>query len=216
MSIFEGEKLACIRAERLVFARLDFRIEPGGALRLTGANGSGKSSLLRVMAELIRPAAGALTFDGAPVAGDMDAHRARLAFIGHMDALKPAFSVRETLAFWQRFYGAGRDTEAVARGLDVFALTALADFPVRILSSGQRRRLALARLIAAPAPLWLLDEPTTGLDARSVAALERALADHRAGGGMVALATHTAIDLPHAGELELERFRPTADESIAA
>ena len=207
MGVLAAADLACVRADRIVFTKLAFSVDGGGALRLTGPNGSGKSSLLRLLAGFLKPAKGALTWDGAPIDQDWDAHRARLAYVGHAVALKPALTVRETLLFWARVFGAGRSAEAAAdRGLDAFGLAGLADFPVRLLSSGQRRRLALGRLLAAPGAIWLLDEPTTGLDSASVGALETAIAAHREAGGMVVLATHTPVELPDADTLALERF----------
>jgi heme exporter protein A len=220
MAEFAGDTLACIRAERLVFQGLSFTVADGGALRLTGPNGSGKSSLLRVMAGFIRPAAGSLTWDGAEVTKDREAHGARLAFIGHLDAAKPVLTVDESVRFWAQLYGAEDPVAATERALKAFDLLRLADFPVRLLSSGQRRRLALTRLLAAPAKLWLLDEPTTGLDAASVARLESVIAGHRETGGLVALATHTDVALPEAETLALEDFAPepqsvSADEETA-
>jgi heme exporter protein A len=218
MAEFAGDALACIRAERLVFQGLSFTLAAGGALRLTGPNGSGKSSLLRVMAGFIRPAAGSLTWDGADVTKDREAHGARLAFIGHLDAAKPVLTVDESVRFWARLYGAEDPAATTEKALEAFDLLRLADFPVRLLSSGQRRRLALARLLAAPAKLWLLDEPTTGLDAASVARLETVIAGHREAGGLVVLATHTDIALPEAETLALEDFAPEpafADEETA-
>jgi heme exporter protein A len=215
MPQFAGDALACIRAERLVFQGLSFALGEGGALRLTGPNGSGKSSLLRVMAGFIRPAAGSLTWDGAEVARDREAHGARLAFIGHLDAAKPVLTVDESVRFWARLYGAADRAAATETALEAFDLLRLADFPVRLLSAGQRRRLALARLLAAPATLWLLDEPTTGLDAASVARLEAAVAGHRAAGGLVVLATHTEVALPEAQTLALEDFAPEPVSELA-
>jgi heme exporter protein A len=183
---FIGHDLSCIRAERLVFTGVDFDLAAGGALRLTGANGSGKSSLLRIMAGLLRPAAGSLVWNGGDPAAEPGEFRAALRYLGHQDAIKPALTVAENLAFWAR----------------------LAPVPARFLSAGQKRRLALARLIVAPGRLWLLDEPTVGLDRASVAALEAALARHRDAGGLIVLATHTEIALPGAAELGLERFAP--------
>lgn len=199
---FAGQALACRRGERLVFAGLDFALAPGGALVLTGPNGSGKSSLLRLMAGLTRPEAGRLGWDGTPVAEDPAAHRARLHLIGHQDALKPVLTVAETLRFWAGMRGGGE----VAAGLARFRLAALADWPCRLLSAGQRRRLALARLVASPAPLWLLDEPANGLDADALADLLAAIEAHRAAGGAVALSTHTRLEIDGAVELSLIKF----------
>ncbi|MHA1538399.1 MAG: heme ABC exporter ATP-binding protein CcmA [Alphaproteobacteria bacterium] len=216
MAKFAGEDLACVRAERLVFERLGFALEPGGALCLTGANGSGKSSLLRLMAGLLKPAHGRLAWDGLALGCNLEGHRARIAFVGHAEALKPALSLAESLAFWARLYGAEEASAAVARGLEAFGLAKLADFPVRLLSAGQRRRLALARLLAGPADLWLLDEPSTGLDAASVAMLEAAIAAFRGDGGMVALATHGGVKVPGAAALKLDKFAPALDGAAFA
>lgn len=185
---FEAHDLACLRGGRIVFARLDFRVEAGALLVLRGANGTGKSSLLRMMAGLIGPAHGALLWNGDDIADDPDAHRARTAYAGHSDALKPALTVAEHLVFHARLRG--QATDKIGAALDAFALTKFADLPARLLSQGQRKRVALARLIAAPSPLWLLDEPTNGLDADSTARLESAIAAHRENGGIVVAATH--------------------------
>jgi heme exporter protein A len=201
-----AEDLACRRGERLIFRGLSCALAPGGALVLTGANGSGKSSLLRVLATLLAPASGRISWDGQPVADDPARYRARLHYVGHLDAIKPALRVRETLCFWAGMRGVTRpETEAA---LDAFGLEALADFPCRWLSAGQRRRLALARLVAAPAALWLLDEPTASLDADGEARLNAAIAAHRAAGGRVAIATHQPVALPGAAPLGLEEFAP--------
>ena len=203
---FAGTGLACRRGDRLVFRDLDFALAAGDALVLTGANGSGKSSLLRVMAGLTPPLLGALAWDGAAIADDPTLHHGRLHFIGHQDALKPVLSATETLSFWARIRGSG--TDAVAAALARFHLEELADWPCRFLSAGQRRRLALARLLASPAPLWLLDEPTTGLDDASIADLGAAIAEHRAGGGMVVLATHLPLPVAAPQTLSLTDFAP--------
>ena len=203
MSRFTGTGIACRRGHRTVFSGLDFTVETGGALVLVGPNGSGKSSLLRLMAGLLAPLAGKLAWDGAPTADDPGTHRARVAYLGHLDALKPMQSVRESVAFWADL----RDcAAAVDPSLKAVGLTELADLPARFLSAGQRRRLALARVIAMAPPLWLLDEPTVGLDAGSIAALETALAAHRRTGGMVVAATHAPILLPDAVRLDLAEF----------
>ncbi|HMA13645.1 MAG TPA: heme ABC exporter ATP-binding protein CcmA [Kiloniellaceae bacterium] len=205
MADFEGRSLQCRRGGRDVFAGLDFALPAGGALLLTGPNGSGKSSLLRLMAGLLRPASGALLWDGRPVAEEAEAHAARLHYLGHLDAVKPVLTVVENLQFWAALRGGA---SAVDRALDAFALTGLAAVAGRLLSAGQRRRLALARLVAAPAELWLLDEPSVGLDHASVGRLAAAIAAHRAGGGRVVVATHTALDLGDPRRLSLDALAP--------
>lgn len=203
-----GEQLACRRGGRVVFVGLSFRLQRGGALVLTGANGSGKSTLLRLVAGLLAPAQGRLLWGTVSVKDDLAAHHARLHYVGHQDALRAAMTPRETLAFWAALRGGRSPRPAAAReaALAAFALDGLADLPCRWLSAGQRRRLALARLLAAPAPLWLLDEPTSALDDDGQERLEQAIAEHRAAGGMVILATHMPIGLDTAADLPLEAY----------
>lgn len=191
MSVFAGENLACERGERLVFRGLTFKLAAGGALVLIGSNGAGKSSLLRLMAGLGRALSGRIVWDGEDVTADREAHGARLHFLGHSDAVKPPLTVAENLRLWAdlrlpRSLAARHCQQA----LEAFGLDRLADVPGRYLSAGQRRRLALARLLAAPAPLWLLDEPRTALDQAALASLDAAIARHRETGGMVVVALH--------------------------
>jgi heme exporter protein A len=190
--------LACWRGERAVFAGVSFELPAGGALLLTGANGAGKSSLLRVLAGLIPAAEGLLLWNGADALADRVGHARRLRYLSHADALKPSLTARENLGFYARLWGGD-----VAGALAALGLAELADLPARILSSGQKRRLALARLALAPAAIWLLDEPTVGLDAASVERLGALLAGHRAAGGVVLAATHLPLPLPEARELRL-------------
>ncbi|MBB3896953.1 heme ABC exporter ATP-binding protein CcmA [Roseococcus suduntuyensis] len=197
-ALFTAQDLACWRAERLVFAEISFTLAPGEALLLTGANGAGKSSLLRVLAGLLPAAEGKLLWNNEDALADRVTHGARLRYLGHQDALKPALSAAENLGFYARLHGG--DVPAALEALD---LLPLADLPARVLSSGQKRRLALARLALAPCGLWLLDEPTVGLDTASVARLGPLLAAHRARGGMVIAATHLPLPLPDARELRL-------------
>jgi len=207
---FTGRGLACRRGERLIFRGLDFTLPPGGALVLIGPNGSGKSSLLRLMAGLTPPAVGALAWGDKDVGEDPAAHRARLHFIGHSDALKPVLTAQETLAFWTAMRGVAADNEAA---LAQFGLGQAIDLPCRYLSAGQRRRLALARLVAAPAPLWLLDEPLTSLDSEAAAQLMAAIAFHRRKGGRVVISTHAPIELGDAPRLSLVDFQPAPGET---
>ncbi len=196
--MLEGEGLAAIRGERLIFRDLSFTLAAGGALLLTGPNGSGKSTLLRLVAGLLRPAAGRLAWAAEDTLADLPTHAARLAYVGHLDAVKPALTVEENLAL-----GRSATPAARAAALASLGLGPLAALPARLLSAGQKRRLALARLALSRAPLWLLDEPTLGLDAASVGRLGALLAAHRGRGGMVIAATHLALPLADAATLAL-------------
>jgi heme exporter protein A len=195
---FVATDLACIRGERRVFSKVRFNIASGDALALVGPNGAGKSSLLRLLAGLLPASGGTLTWNGAPVAEEPDAHRARLHYLGHLDAVKPTLTPLETLAFNARLRGEAPDTASLKAALDALGIANLADLPGRFLSQGQRRRAALARLRATKAPLWLLDEPTLGLDADAAARLADLIDTHRSQGGIVIVATHGGLDLgPH-------------------
>jgi heme exporter protein A len=204
------EDLASRRGERLVFRGVNCTLPPGGALLLTGANGSGKSSLLRVLATLLRPASGRLLWDGVPITADPARYRADLHYVGHLDAIKPALGVRETLDFWAGLRGVA--APPLDGALAAFALEPFADWPCRYLSAGQRRRLALARLVAAPAPLWLLDEPTAALDADAEWRLINAITAHRATGGRVVIATHQPLPLADTQILALGDFAAALDD----
>ena len=183
-----ADALTVFRGDRLIFRDLSFAVPAGGALVLTGPNGAGKTTLLRVLAGLKRAEGGTVTLDGT-------AERAgRIGWVGHGNGVKPALTAAENLVL------AGGDTAAA---LDAFGLASLAQIPARFLSAGQQRRLALARLLSAAAPLWLLDEPSTGLDAASLARFGAALATHRQAGGVVVAATHVPLPLPGAIELPL-------------
>ncbi len=214
MSSFAGEKLGCVRGERTVFSGLDFTVERGGALLLTGPNGSGKSSLLRLMASLLKPAAGRLSWNGNNIADEPESHRARLHYIGHLDGIQPLLTVAENLRFWAGLRpqdppgnppGTPKGTadDAITEALDGFGLKALAHIPCRFLSAGQCRRLALARLLATPSALWLLDEPTTALDDDGVRVFHDAVTSHRANGGLVILASHGTETIEGARTLDL-------------
>jgi heme exporter protein A len=201
------ESLTCRRGEHEVFAGLSCSVHPGEVLFLRGPNGAGKSSLLRVLAGFIRPAAGDVLWDGEDVDGDPDAHRARLHYVGHLDTLKPVLTAAENLRSQAAVLGGVADVD---RALAAFALAPLRDLPGRFLSSGQRRRLALSRLLAVTRPLWLLDEPTVGLDRDSIERLEIQIGRHREAGGMAVIATHMDMDVPGAYTLELEGRRRVA------
>jgi heme exporter protein A len=197
-----ASELGCIRGGRQVFRDLSFAVGAGEALVVTGPNGVGKSSLLRLTAGLVRPTQGHLALEG----GDSELTIGEQAhYLGHQDALKPALSVTENLAFWTDFLGC--DSTKPGLGLAAVGLDGLARLPAGYLSAGQRRRLSLARLIAAPRPIWLLDEPTSALDAAAQAMLADLMRQHLAGGGIILAATHGPIGLDGATELRLGESR---------
>jgi heme exporter protein A len=190
--------LTCLRGDREVFTGINFAVSAGEALVLHGRNGAGKSSLLRLIAGLLPPAAGEITLDG----GDAELTIAEQAhYLGHLDALKPSLSVLENLAFWARFLGTGADGCSAALG--VVGLDALADLPAGYLSAGQRRRLSVARLLVIPRPIWLLDEPTAALDLAGQQRLTALMQAHRAAGGLIVAATHGPLGLDGAHDLRL-------------
>lgn len=199
MSQFEGFDLSCRRGEHLVFEGIDFALEPGGCLWLAGPNGSGKSTLLRLMAGLLAPLSGTLRWAGAEIAATADAHRARSRYLGHLDAVKPQLTVAENLDFWAAFWAAAPASDPLER----LGLGPLRDIPARHLSAGQKRRLALARLCLLRSDLWLLDEPTTALDAAGTAVFQELVTEHRKGGGIVVLSSHEAVAMPGTARLDL-------------
>ncbi len=202
-AVLTGRGLACRRGERLVFGDLDFSLAGGELLILRGPNGSGKSTLLRLIAGLVPAEQGSLTWRAAPI-DDGEAFRAELAYLGHLDATKPELSPREDLRFWLALRGAEHADRAAAAALALLGLERLADLPCRMLSAGQRRRLALARIAAASARIWLLDEPFTALDDASLDAAHELIAGHRAAGGLVMMAAHgRANHMVPSGEIDL-------------
>ncbi|MBC2668287.1 heme ABC exporter ATP-binding protein CcmA [Novosphingobium piscinae] len=181
-------ELACRRGDRVLFRGLTLALGGGEACQIAGANGIGKSSLMRLLAGLGEPFAGTIARDG------------EVGLIDERPALDPHLPLGRALAFWERFDG--RAAEAVGR----LGLAALAEVPVRFLSTGQKKRAALARLIAQAAPIWLLDEPLNGLDTDAVALVETIVAEHCAAGGLAVVASHQAIALPGAQRIALRDY----------
>ena len=194
----KADNLVCSRGGREVFAGLNFSLSGGEALVVTGRNGAGKSSLLRMIAGLVHIAGGRLELDG----GEADASIGEQShYVGHQDSVKPSLTVGENLKFWARYLGAIEST--IDSALQAVELAPLADLPAAYLSAGQRRRLSIARLVAVPRPLWLLDEPTSALDVPSQNRLADLMRSHLAGGGMIVAAAHGPIGLERARELKL-------------
>jgi len=206
----EIDNLRCVRAGRTVFSGLSVEVAPGEALILAGPNGAGKSTLLRILAGLLRPDEGDARFGEMSLREDRAGFQEHLLYTGHLDAVKPALSARETLIFWAQVYGA--PTANVMTALDAMGLERLADHPVRTLSAGQRRRLGLARLALIDRPLWLLDEPTVSLDAESSARVAELARKRCESGGIVIAATHIDLAIPAAKTLDPAQFVPVVQE----
>ncbi|MEZ5873487.1 MAG: heme ABC exporter ATP-binding protein CcmA [Hyphomicrobiales bacterium] len=190
--------ISCQRGGRTLFQGLSFALRPGQALLVTGPNGAGKTSLLRQLAELLPLAAGQLEAPGA----EADIPLAELChYVGHLNAAKTALSVRENLAFWAEFLGAGDGD--LDGALAAFGLAPLGHLPAGLLSAGQKRKLALSRLLAAPRPIWLLDEPSVSLDTASVKRLDAAIDHHLRQGGIAVVASHVPLKTKFARKLAL-------------
>ena len=190
-----AENLGCARGGRVLFEGLNFRVGQGEALAVEGANGAGKTSLLRLIAGFLSPRAGRITLKtGSGESDDGEERGKSIGWLGHQDGLKPQQTVIEPLHFFARLYGSPADCGAA---LNDVGLKRQQDFPCRFLSAGQRRRLALARLVISTRPLWLLDEPFAALDAEGQTLMAEAMARQCAGGGMVIAATHEPLRLGH-------------------
>jgi heme exporter protein A len=194
--------LACERGERRIFEGVSFTLLPGEALVITGRNGAGKSSLLDILAGRLHPAAGRILIDQA---GERTLAEC-LHYVGHRDALKAALTAEENLTFARDFLG--NPALEPREALEAVGLAHAARLPVAYLSAGQRRRVALARLLVAHRPLWLLDEPTSALDTASQETLRLLLETHRENGGMIAATTHSPLFLKDAKEIRIERVVP--------
>jgi heme exporter protein A len=185
-----GRGVRCERGGREVFSGLDFEAASGEAVAVTGRNGAGKTSLLRLIAGLLAPAGGSVELEGgeAELTLPEQAH-----YLGHRDALKPALSVMENLSFWRDFLGG--ETGDAGASLARVGLDHAAHLPAAFLSAGQRRRLSIARLLSVRRPLWLLDEPTSALDTAGQAMFAAVMRDHLAAGGLIMAATHTPLGI---------------------
>jgi heme exporter protein A len=185
-----GRGVRCVRGGREVFSGLDFEASSGEALAVTGPNGSGKTSLLRLIAGLLTMAGGSIDLEGGE--GELTLPE-QAHYLGHRDALKPALSVAENLAFWRNFLG-GTPSDP-SPNLAAVGLDHAIDLPAAYLSAGQRRRLSIARLLVVRRPLWLLDEPTNALDAAGQSMFAALMTDHLARGGLIVAATHTPLGI---------------------
>jgi heme exporter protein A len=199
----EAENLHLWRGTRHVLRGLSFRAGAGESVHVRGPNGCGKTSLLRTLAGFLWPEEGRLIWNGQPITEDRDGYAAELAYLGHENALKADLTPLENLHYSTRLRHP-TSTEVIATVLDRLEVTAQSHLPVRVLSAGQRRRVAMARVLLARARLWLLDEPFTNLDVTGVRDLSAIVADHVAAGGIVILTAHAEIDLPGTALRRLE------------
>jgi heme exporter protein A len=202
--MLEALDLECIRGERTLFRGLSFKLAPGTVLRVTGVNGSGKTSLLRILCGLAEPAGGEVRWDGIAIRRTREEYSRQLVYVGHANGVKDELTARENLAIACALAGSDGSGAACDRALTQLGLAACADLPVRLLSQGQRRRVALARLpLTSGSPLWILDEPFTAVDAGAVAEVEALAQKHIRGGGSVVLTSHQDVAIA-AGAAQME------------
>ena len=194
-----AENLACRRGDRLLFRRLSFRLEAGAACHVTGANGAGKTTLIRALAGLTTPYAGKVEREGA------------LGLLDERTGLDPDLPLGKSLGFWERIDGCTSPDSA----LTVLGLQPLLDVPVRFLSTGQKKRAALAALLNRAVPIWLLDEPLSGLDADTIAKVTALIRLHIGWGGIALIASHQALDVPGMTSFAIEDFAPSPEEEEA-
>jgi heme exporter protein A len=194
--MLEVHELAARRGYTRLFTGLSFAVEPGQVLVVTGANGTGKTTLLRMLAGLSAPEAGQIRWNGAALAPFDPNLRAATAFAGHHPALKDELSAEENLVSLVEVSGERPDRETIRGALEAVALSRQRTLPARVLSQGQRRRIGLARLTLVHRPMWILDEPVTALDAAGTGLLASLVAEHLETGGLAVAATHTSLGLP--------------------
>jgi heme exporter protein A len=203
--MLEAVNLQCVRGERTLFSGLDFSLERGELLRVAGANGSGKTSLLRIVCGLTPPAHGEIRWDGVSVRALKEEYARQLVYIGHANALKDDLTARENLLITSELAGLGTNAEQASGALERFGVGMCAMLPARVLSQGQRRRVALARLaLSAAIPLWVLDEPFTALDVAAVEDLQSLVSAHVGRGGSVMLTTHQEVAIAAASSRRLD------------
>jgi heme exporter protein A len=209
--MIEAVDLTCERGERLLFSGLSFSAENGTLLRIAGPNGTGKTSLLRMMCGLLEPTGGEIRWKGGNIRKLREEYWKDLAYIGHLNGVKDDLTVRENLRVSVRVAGRSATEAQLAQALDAVGLAGFEDTMARFLSQGQRRRVALARLYVSEAvPLWILDEPFTALDVRGVAHLSALIARHIENGGTVVLTTHQEVPVDAARRKRVDLGSPTA------
>lgn len=193
--MLEGNDLACARGVRTLFSHLNFALRAGELLQVQGANGSGKTSLLRMLCGLTPAAEGEIRWGGAEIGELGEAYREDLLYLGHHNAIQESLTARENLQATAALAGVVLDDGEAGGALRRIGLRGREDLPARFLSQGQKRRVALARLMWSQAPLWVLDEPFVALDAAALALLAETIAGHLGGGGLVVLTSHQEVEI---------------------
>ena len=203
--MLELKDVSCVRGERTLFSAIDFTVEEATLLRVGGANGTGKTSLLRIICGLMLPAQGEVRWQGENIRKLREEYWRNLVYVGHMNALKDDLTAVENLAMGAALAGRTIEQERAHDALNAFDLAHCALLPVRVLSQGQRRRVALARLVMSRSvPLWVLDEPFTALDAHAVQFVQRLVGEHVTAGGAAILTTHQEISIDAPGQHRLD------------
>jgi heme exporter protein A len=200
--MLSAEALGCRRGGRDLFAAVDLRVERGRCLHVRGANGSGKTSLLRILAGLSQPESGRVSWDGEPIGRDRASWHSNLLYLGHHAAVKDELTPLENLRAANDLEGLPLTDEDALRALRRFGLKGREDLPVRFLSAGQRRRVLLARTLTRPATAWILDEPLTALDANAIDDFSSLVSEHLSRGGLAVVTSHQPLQIA-AGELVL-------------
>ncbi|WP_025896952.1 heme ABC exporter ATP-binding protein CcmA [Sneathiella glossodoripedis] len=196
------ENLGCVRQERIIFSDVNFTVKAGQALWVKGRNGTGKSSLLRIIAQLLKPASGQISWQQKDVLDEPVEFLKRFEYIGHLDALKTSMTPRENLSFWAKYRGPNN----IEAAIEAFKIEEIADFPVRSLSAGQKKRSNLARLIACPSKIWILDEPISSLDVHFIDLFTDLLRAHLEDGGLALYATHQDLEIDDVQLLNLDEY----------
>jgi len=200
-TILEVSNLGCVRGERTLFSDLNFSLSPGKAIQLTGPNGSGKTSLLRIVCGLLAPVTGEVRWQGANIRALGEEYSRSLSYIGHRNGIKEELNATENLRIASGLAGLPLTTAAANAALERIGLAKREKLPTRLLSEGQQRRVALARLLTSRTKLWVLDEILTSLDRSAVALIQSLIGEHLQNGGLAIIATHQELDLS-AGSLQ--------------